>query len=127
MLLPSSSKDRWEAIGGKMKNPQNMQDLFKNSREIWLEGARLIAFKMLKKRRLITIEDVLEAHPRPKFLHRNTTGSVFKSDMFKPIGFTLAKKPSSHKRVIRLWTLKEEYRNGRHPYRWTKSSSKKSS
>lgn len=89
--------------------PQTVPDLFNQSREQWLEGARHTARKLLRHKYRITIEDVLEIYPRPKYLHRNTTGSVFKSEVFQPIGYTLARKPSSHKRVIRLWTLADMY------------------
>lgn len=94
-----------------MSNPQTMPDLFHQTREQWLEGARHTARQLLRRKRLITIEDVLEIFPRPKYLHRNITGNVFKSEMFHPIGYTLAKKPTSHKRVIRLWTLSDLYEN----------------
>lgn len=90
-------------------NPQTIQDLFQVTREQWLEGARLTARKLLRYRSKITIEDVLEIYPRPKYLHRNTTGSVFKYEAFQPIGYTMAKKPTSHGRVIRLWTLSDIY------------------
>lgn len=89
--------------------PQTVPDLFNQSREQWLEGARNAARKLLRRRHRITIEDVLEVYPRPRYLHRNTTGSVFKNEMFRPLGYTLARKPSSHKRVIRIWTLSDLY------------------
>lgn len=91
-----------------MRNPSTIQDLFQHSRETWLDGARSTARKLLKKKRVITIEDVLEVFPRPTYIHRNVTGHVFRDVDFKPVGYTLARKPSSHKRVIRLWKLKYE-------------------
>lgn len=94
-----------------MGNPQTMPDLFNQSREQWLEGARHTARQLLRRRRTITIEDVLEIFPRPKYLHRNTTGNVFRNEMFHPVGYTLAKKLTSHGRVIRLWTLSDLYDN----------------
>jgi hypothetical protein len=89
--------------------PQTAQDLFNTTREQWLEGARHAARKLLRLRSKITIEDVLELYPRPKYLHRNVTGRVFRSEMFQPIGYTTAKKPSSHGRVLRIWTLSDMY------------------
>lgn len=88
-----------------------MPDLFNQSREQWLAGARHAARMLLRRKRLITIEDVLEVYPRPKYLHRNTTGSVFKGDMFHPVGYTLSKRTLSHGRVIRLWSLSDLYTN----------------
>lgn len=90
-----------------MKNPQTARDLFSNARTIWIEGARVVARKLLRKKRFITIEDILALHPRPKYIHRNTTGQIFKSNKFRAIGYTRAKKPSSHGRVIRMWELKD--------------------
>lgn len=92
-----------------MANPQTVPDLFNQSRQQWLEGARLVARKLLRHRHKITIEDVLELYPRPKYLHRNTTGGVFQTDMFHAVGYTLARKPSSNGRVIRWWTLSDLY------------------
>ena len=94
-------------------NPQTAQDLFQTTRERWLEGARHAARGLLRKRPRITIEDVLDIYPRPKYLHRNTTGSVFKDEMFQAIGYTTAKKFSSHGRVIRIWTLSDRYSDER--------------
>jgi len=92
-----------------MSNPQTVQDLFSVTREQWLEGARTTAKKLLCSRSNITIEDVLDIYPRPKYLHRNTTGSVFQDERFQPVGYTTAKKPSSHHRVIRIWTISDLY------------------
>lgn len=94
-----------------MNNPQTVQDLFNKTRDQWLNGARVVAKNLLKTRHTITIEDVLELYPRPKYLHRNTTGSVFKDEWFTPIGYTLSKRTISHKRVIRLWGLSEQFAN----------------
>ncbi|HSW91468.1 MAG TPA: hypothetical protein VLG09_02385 [Candidatus Saccharimonadales bacterium] len=92
-----------------MANPQTAQDLFNKSRTDWLDGARHVARKLLRQRHKITIEDVLAIYPRPKYLHRNTTGHVFRTEMFHAVGYTLARKPSSHHRVIRWWTLSDMY------------------
>lgn len=92
-----------------MSNPQTVPDLFNRTRDQWLQGARHTARQLLRRRRSITIEDVLERYPRPKYLHRNTTGSVFKGDMFQPIGYTLSKRTLSHGRVIRMWAMSDLY------------------
>lgn len=94
-----------------MKNPQTMQDLFSITRDDWLEGARVTARRLLRERMKITIEDVLDVFPRPKYLHRNITGSVFQHEAFQAIGYTNAKKPSSNGRVIRFWSLSDKYAN----------------
>jgi hypothetical protein len=89
-----------------MNAPQTMLDLFAQSKEQWLAEARKTARELLKTRLAITIEDVLEVCPKPAYLHRNTIGGVFQHSDFRVCGYALAKKPSSHKRLIRLWGLK---------------------
>jgi len=89
--------------------PQTAQDLFQSSREQWLTIARRVALDLLKTRHTITIEDVLDISPRPKYLHRNTTGSVFKDERFSPVGYTTSKRLISHSRVIRLWGVSDQF------------------
>lgn len=64
-----------------------VKDLFKKEREAWLEEARVTAKKLLEDKSLITIEDVLKECPRPEYIHRNTTGNIFRCDDFKPVGW----------------------------------------
>ena len=64
-----------------------MKDLFKKEREAWIENARVTARKLLDNKSLITIEDVLKECPRPPYLHRNTTGSIFRCDDFVAVGW----------------------------------------
>lgn len=84
----------------------DIQNLFGQSREDWLDSCRDTARKLLRTRLTITIEDVLEVCPRPNYLHRNTTGKVFQDKDFKAVGFRAARKASSHGRTIRVWGLK---------------------
>lgn len=88
------------------KLPTNAPDLFRSTRADWLEECRITARRLLKTRQSITIEDVLRVCPRPKYLKPNVTGSVFKDGDFVPVGYTVTRKPSSHRRVIRLWSIK---------------------
>lgn len=83
---------------------ETVQDMFRKTREEWLEDARATARKLLKFRNSITIEDVLVACPRPTFIHPNTTGKVFNKE-FKSVGITYSKRRSSHGRLIRRWQL----------------------
>ncbi len=86
-----------------------IQDLFRQSKTDWLDGARAVAIKLLKNRHTITIEDVLAEYKLPKYLHHNTIGSVFQDDHFMPIGYVPSRRRVSHGRVIRQWTLNEKY------------------
>lgn len=85
----------------------SMNDLFQKGREDWLEEARHEAKKLLSRRYMVTIEDVLDVCPKPAYLHRNTIGSVFNSD-FVPVGFTKSRRAVSKGRWIRQWRLKDE-------------------
>ena len=93
----------------------NVAKMFHRDAEEWLEEARLAAEAIIEDRGQCTIEDVLNVKPLPNHLHRNTIGNVFKDhDRFRPIGYALAKKTSSHKRVIRIWTTTDPRKHIRH-------------
>lgn len=82
-----------------------MTDIFALEKKRWLEDARATARKLLQLQYTITIEDVLEACPLPKFLHRNTIGGVFRDDDFTPVTWRPSRRPASHSRYVRAWTL----------------------
>ena len=82
-------------------------DLFAKEKLAWLEDCRLAARKLLSVREEITIEDVLAVCPRPSYIHRNTTGQVFKCEDFKACGWTKARKLSSRGRWIMKWRLSD--------------------
>lgn len=85
-----------------------VQDLFRTNREEWLMEARATARKLLTAHPTCTIEDVLKECPRPKYLHRNVTGSVFHDKGFKLCGYTKSKRLISNGRVISVWTLNQD-------------------
>lgn len=93
---------------GAAKAPQQltMIDLFKHSREGWLAECRKTAKLLLRNMDSITIEDVTRLVPRPTYLHRNATGSVFNHD-FIAIGFVPAQHAAAKGRYIRQWILKK--------------------
>ncbi len=84
---------------------KTMQDLFYQEKQAWLMSARVAAIKLLKKRKTITIEDVLKLVERPSHIHPNTTGSVFTTRDFKPCGWTPSKRPVMNGRQVRVWRL----------------------
>lgn len=84
---------------------QTMIDLFTREKEDWLEGARATARKLLVNRGEITINDVLHEYPRPQWVHRNTTGQVFKHRDFKTCGFEKSTAKLAKGRIICRWTL----------------------
>ena len=83
-----------------------VKDLFYREREAWLTQARLIAIKLLKKKRTITVEDVLKRHERPDYVHRNTVGQIFRTKDFRPCGWSPSKRPAMNGRQVRVWRLK---------------------
>jgi len=80
--------------------------LFRKEKQAWLENARTTARKLLKRRRTITIEDVLERCPRPEYIHPNTTGKVFLDSEFKAVGWRKSVRPLMNGRQVRLWMLR---------------------
>lgn len=82
------------------------QSFFSQTKQQWIEMAREAARELLGQGGTITIEEVLQRAPRPVWVHRNSTGSVFQHPDFVAVGYTVAKKPSSNGRVIRKWALK---------------------
>lgn len=93
-----------------MKIAQTVPSLFQDTKKTWIEGARATARRLLRNRYQITIEDVLAEFPLPKYLHRNTIGTVFQDrEMFQAKGFTVSRRRISHGRAIRYWTLTDEY------------------
>lgn len=83
-----------------------VHDLFRLSREDWIDECRETARQLLKQKPLITIKDVTDINPRPKYIHPNTTGTIFRHEDFKLVGFTTSKQPSRHGSIIGLWRLK---------------------
>jgi len=86
--------------------PQNIQDMFGLTRQVWLEDCRAAAKQLLQTRESVTVEDVLLLQPRPEFIHRNATGSIFSNGEFKSVGWTQSKRPQSKGRYIMQWRLK---------------------
>lgn len=82
------------------------KDLFKKEREAWLEEARVTAKKLLEDKSLITIEDVLKECPRPEYIHRNTTGNIFRCDDFVPVGWRKSERPLMNGRFVRVWRMR---------------------
>lgn len=85
------------------------QTLFRQSAHEWIDEAQHAAEKLLMKMEVITIEDVLSVCPRPSYLHPNVTGGVFQNSIFKHQGFAVSKRSISNGRIIRVWTLQEEF------------------
>lgn len=95
-------------MGVKVKQPKTAQDLFKGERQAWLDSARATARKLLIMRPYITINDVLAECPRPTYVHRNTTGHVFRHSDFRVFGVTRSRAKLANRRLICQWKLNED-------------------
>ena len=83
-----------------------VQNLFRRQREEWIAEGRRVAERLLLTRETITSEDVIKIHPLPSYLHPNAIGRIFSSsEVFKPVGYTVAKHTAAHGRIIRIWAL----------------------
>ncbi len=82
-----------------------LDPLFKKARQEWMEQCRVTARHLLRRRRYITIEDVLKECPRPKWVHRNTTGFVFRTSDFRPAGSLPSVRPEMNGRYVKVWAL----------------------
>jgi hypothetical protein len=78
------------------------------NRKALLSEARAIALLLADDWKTISIEDVRDyyaAHDRP-FLLWNAAGSVFRGNEWVWVGFSVAKHPAAHARVVRTWRRK---------------------
>lgn len=90
---------------------KTMNDLFKQEKERWLEGARAVARELLMKNNSVTIVDVLNKYPRPQWVHQNTTGQVFKHPDFRACGTEKSNSPKAKGRIICRWTLADDLKH----------------
>jgi hypothetical protein len=84
-------------------------DIFHRAKTEWIADARRTAQKLLFRRELVSIEDVLAECPRPKGVSKKANSQVFKHDVFRPVGYTRATHPEANGHVIRLWELREQF------------------
>jgi hypothetical protein len=83
--------------------------IFEQAKRDWIDNARSLAKKLLKRRSTITIEDVLERLPRPRELHPNITGAVFREGQdFHLVGYKKARHASANHRAIGVWSAAED-------------------
>lgn len=92
-----------------MKSAPTTQDMFRTNKEAWLQEAREIAQNMLLTRGQITIEDLLEAHPLPKYIKKSFLGQVFKDDVFQAVGYKRARRLIANGHILRIWELNAAY------------------
>jgi hypothetical protein len=102
--MPAS---RCSSKGKALKKAGMSRAAEKHSEE--LEIARAYAWKMAHFQERITIEEVRQLYEeqmdKPWNLG-NAAGSVFKGPEWEMVGYTEAKRPEAHARILRVWRLK---------------------
>ena len=73
-----------------------------------LDTFRLLARTLGRFTDVVTIDDVREEADSKgiKYTSSNWMGSVFSGNEWECVGFTVARHPKSHGRIIRQWRLK---------------------
>lgn len=71
----------------------------------FLQSCRAAAVAIAKARGHVSINEVREAVTLPPNVNPSVLGAVFKGKQFRPVGYTEAKHPSAHARVIRVYSL----------------------
>lgn len=84
-------------------------DLSAKANYAYLKLAQSMAVKLAEMKGEVTIDDVREN--LPSLPPGNYLGSVFKGGKFICTGFTEAKHPGSHARIIKKWKLKSIVNN----------------
>lgn len=88
--------------------PLDTRSLFSLSAREWIDQCRVSARELLMHREQITIDDVLKENPRPQYVHRNATGTVFKHGDFKWLGVTKATHKAANRRLVSIWGLADD-------------------
>lgn len=84
-----------------------MNSLFTKEKQEWIEEAREAMVYLLQTgSSYVTSDDIHRMCPLPRYLHKNTMGSVFNSRDFRSVGYTKSRRPSANGRVIQQWVLR---------------------
>jgi hypothetical protein len=95
-----------DLLSGVRLRDVGVQKVYENNKG-WVDEARAVAKSLAVERGLISIDDVLEAIPRPVDVHPNATGSIFREKCWLNVGYTKSRSPSAHARAIGVFQLKE--------------------
>lgn len=88
---------------------QTVPQLFRVEAQEWVAGARKVAQDLLLEHPTITILDVLEVHPLPKYLKKNIIGHVFKDEVFMKQGIMRSPVPVANGHFIHRWSLNANF------------------
>ena len=89
---------------GEQLRDAGVAKVYKNH-SAWVDKARSTAKAIAAWRGSVSIDEVLEACPRPESVHPNATGSIFREKCWKRVGYTQSKSPAAHARVVGVYEL----------------------
>jgi hypothetical protein len=92
-------------VGQKIRDRQ--LDFFEVRDADFLAHCRQVAVAFAQQNGSVSINDVRQRVDVPLGMHPSVFGAVFKGKQFKAVGFTEAKHPSAHARVVRVYQLAE--------------------
>lgn len=90
-------------VGKKIRDSQ--LDFFEVRDADFLAHCRSVAVAFAQQHGTVSINDVRQRVDVPLGMHPSVFGAVFKGKTFKAVGFTEAKHPSAHARVVRVYQL----------------------
>lgn len=82
-----------------------INDVFELTKTEWLDECRKVAHELLRTNPSITVDDVTKRVPRPTYIHRNATGSIFNSE-FKVVGLAKSTRKEANGRRVYRWALR---------------------
>lgn len=77
-------------------------------REGWLAYARGVAVRIAREQGTVNADDVRAAGVEtPVGTSPNIFGSIFSNGEFEQVGYTLSKRPTAHRNLLRVWRLRD--------------------
>jgi len=95
---------RTAELGRRLRD--NQLALFEIRQAEFLERCRALAIEVAKRQGTVSINDIRARISVPAGVHPSVLGSVFKNRSFSVVGFTEAKHPQAHARIVRVYALK---------------------
>lgn len=83
--------------------------MFQLQQAEFLAECRAVAMQVARRNGQVSINDVRQAVSVPPGVHPSVLGAVFKTKQFKVVGYTQAEHPGAHARIVRVYSLKEEF------------------
>jgi len=86
-----------------LETKEDALEALEQSRAEYLIQARMVAHRIAKLKKVITINDVREVCPPPSEVDPRVMGAVFNTSDWEPVGFHLSAR--AHGRIVRKWRL----------------------